>query len=629
MKKLTFILFLSTIIFSSFSFAQKSSLFIPLNIKKSYENGIRNYNGTPGSKYWQNKADYFISAEIVPKTKEVNGREEVIYQNNSPDELKKMVFRLYPDYYKKGAPRDDQIDPRAVNNGTIIKSLIINDDTVNVTSKSANFLRKGTNATVVLNNPIPPGGKAVVEAEWSFVIPTYSKQRMGAYDSTSFFVAYWYPQIAVYDDVDGWDTYNYGGTVEFYNDFNNYNVEITVPEGFLVWATGEIQNLDELLKPEYLKRIAEAKKSDTPIKIVTKEDYAHGSPTIRDDYNTWIFKACNVTDFTFGTSDHYLWDMGSLVVDKKTGRRTIVDAAYKESSEQFYKVAQIAIASINYLSNELPGVPFPYPKLTVFNGAGGMESPMMVNEGSSSSYTGQLFVTSHEITHTYFPFYMGINERKYAWMDEGMATMLPMKLQKQNGKYDPLVGDVAGYSDFAGDETEMPMMIPSVFLFGRAYRVASYARPGIAYYYLMDLLGKEEFKKAIGEYIKRWHGKHPLPYDFFYTFNDVTGQNLDWFWKPWFFERGYPDLGIKNVSINKNSVKVNVINKGTIPVPVDLQITFADSSQKEIWKTAAVWKNGGKSIPVEFKSNKKIEKVELLTNRCPDVNSKNNLWKMK
>ncbi len=620
--------FLLVFLVSSVIFAQHSGIFIPRNVKKSYERGIRNYNGTPGSKYWQNSANYFITVRVVPKTKEVIGREEIIYSNNSPDELNELVFRLYPDYYKKGAPRDDQIYPRAVNEGMRLKYLIINEDTVDLSSQNKNFKRWGTNAFVFLNNPIPAGGKAVVEAAWSFTLPTYSKQRLGVYDSTSFFVAYWYPQISVYDDIDGWDTYNYGGTVEFYNDFNNYNVEITVPEGFIVWATGVVRNLNDLLKPKFLKRIEKARSSDKPVHILTKEDYAEGSPTIVDNYNTWIFNANNVTDFTFATSNHYLWDMGSVVVDSLTKRRVVVNAAYKESSEEFKRVAEIGIKTIDYLSHVLPAVPFPYPKLTVFNGGGGMESPMMVNEGSSSSFTGQFFVTSHEITHTYFPFYMGINERKYAWMDEGMATMLPMELQKENGKFDPLVGNVRGFSVFAGNETELPMMIPSVFLFGRTYRNASYGRPGIAFYYLRDLLGKEKFKLALDRFIERWHGKHPLPYDFFFTFNDITGENLDWYWLPWFFNNGYPDLSLEKTVQKEGKVIVTVKKVGELPVPIDLKLTFEDDSQKEIWKTASVWKNSNVT-EIVVKTKKKIKKAELLTEKVPDVNEDNNVWESK
>jgi hypothetical protein len=627
MKKLlpVFVLFLS---FSFASFAQ-SSFYIPLNVKKSYESGVRNYDGTPGKKYWQNSAHYIITAEINPATRILRGREEIVYKNNSPDELKKLVFRLYPDYYKKGAPRDDQINPKALTDGVKIYSLVINGDTVDFSAEAKSYRRQGTNLFVFLKNPLPPNSTSVVEAEWSFEIPKYSKQRMGAYDSTSFFVAYWYPQIAVYDDIDGWDVYNYGGTVEFYNDFNNYNVEISVPEGFLVWATGELQNADELLKPKYLRRLEEAMQSDSVVRIVTLKDYEKEKPTVDDDYNTWIFEAKNVTDFTFGTSNHYLWDMGSVVVDEKTGRRVTVDAAYKSDSEEFAKVAKMGLKTVAFLSKELPGVPFPYPKITIFNGGGGMESPMMVNEGASSSYTGQFFVTSHEITHTYFPFYMGINERKYAWMDEGWATMLPIELQAKEGKFNPLEMNAAGFSLFAGSETELPMIIPSVFLFGRTYRSASYGRPGLAYYYLMQTMGKENFKKALKEYIRRWHGKHPLPYDFFFTFNDVAGENLDWFFEPWFCERGYPDVSIDKVEFSENSVNIVVRKDGLLPVPIDLILTFENGSKKEIYKTPVVWKNGNEKLELKIKTSSPPIKVELSTKFIPDVDKSHNLWEAK
>jgi hypothetical protein len=627
MKKLlpVFVLFLS---FSFASFAQ-SSFYIPLNVKKSYESGVRNYDGTPGKKYWQNSAHYIITAEINPATRILRGREEIVYKNNSPDELKKLVFRLYPDYYKKGAPRDDQINPKALTDGVKIYSLVINGDTVDFSAEAKSYRRQGTNLFVFLKNPLPPNSTSVVEAEWSFEIPKYSKQRMGAYDSTSFFVAYWYPQIAVYDDIDGWDVYNYGGTVEFYNDFNNYNVEISVPEGFLVWATGELQNADELLKPKYLRRLEEAMQSDSVVRIVTLKDYEKEKPTVDDDYNTWIFEAKNVTDFTFGTSNHYLWDMGSVVVDEKTGRRVTVDAAYKSDSEEFAKVAKMGLKTVAFLSKELPGVPFPYPKITIFNGGGGMESPMMVNEGASSSYTGQFFVTSHEITHTYFPFYMGINERKYAWMDEGWATMLPIELQAKEGKFNPLEMNAAGFSLFAGSETELPMIIPSVFLFGRTYRSASYGRPGLAYYYLMQTMGKENFKKALKEYIRRWHGKHPLPYDFFFTFNDVAGENLDWFFEPWFCERGYPDVSIDKVEFSEDSVNIVVRKDGLLPVPIDLILTFENGSKKEIYKTPVVWKNGNEKLELKIKTSSPPIKVELSTKFIPDVDKSHNLWEAK
>jgi len=464
-----------------------------------------------------------------------------------------------------------------------------------------------------------------VGVEWSFYIPFESRMRMGQYDSTSFYVGYWYPQIAVYDDVDGWDKNNYGGTTEFYNDFNNYNVEITVPEGFLVWAAGLNNNIDELLKPEIYERWQKTRTSDEVIRLVTKEDYAEGSPTIEDDFNTWSFTAENITDFTFGTSDHYLWDMCSLIVDSLTGRRTVVDAAYKKESKDFYDVAQIAKESIGFLSTTMPAVPYPYPKLTVFNGSGGMEAPMMVNDGSAGSIAGTVGVTSHEIAHTYFPFYMGINERKYAWMDEGWATMLPMEFQKERGGSDPLPRSVKGFSYSAGKEIELPMMIPSTLMHGRTYRTASYTRPGLAYYFLYDMLGKEKFLKALHLYMERWHGKHPLPYDFFYSFSEGAGENLDWYWIPWFFERGYPDLKVKDVKENRGSFKIIVDKEGSIPVPAALTVTFFDDSEEEIYRTADVWRDNSE-IEIELNSKKRIKRVKIDKDKTPDVNGSNDEW---
>ena len=622
--------FLATLFFLLFlvnpSIAQNKDIFIPRNVLKSYQKGIRTFEGKPGKKYWQNYADYFIEAKINPKTRVLTGREEIIYHNRSPYDLTQIVLRTYPDFYKKGRSRDSDISPEAVNDGMEFKSLKVNDVEINTTGQSLNFTRRGTNAFVRLPETLPAGGSIDIQTEWSFIIPNVSQERMGAYDSTSYFVAYWYPQVAVFDDVDGWDVFNYRGTTEFYNDFNNYTVKITMPEGFLVWGTGLVQNLDDLLKPKFLKRIKKAKASDRVIKIVSKEDYAEGSPTISDNYNTWVFKANNVTDFTFGTSDHYLWDMRSVIVNDSTQRRVTVEAVYKEKSNQFYKGAEIAAKSIRYLSTEIPGYPYPYPKMTIFNGQGGMESPMMVNEGSPSTYAGMVSVTSHEIAHTYFPFYMGINERKYAWMDEGWATMLPMEFQKEEGKYDPLASNVRGFSFVAGNELELPMIIPSLYMLGETYRDASYTRPGIAYYYLMDLMGRKNFKKALRNYIVAWHGHHPLPYDFFLSFNNSFGEDLSWFWKPWFFERGYPDLAISNVEESGGTLYVTIEKVGLLPVPIGLNLTFTDGSTKSVWNSAAAWKDGEKKFTIVIPIEKSIKKVEIMKNKIADVNDSNNIW---
>jgi len=454
---------------------------------------------------------------------------------------------------------------------------------------------------------------------------------MGTYDSTSFFVGYWYPQVAVYDDIDGWDRFNFTGMQEFYNDPSDFHVRITVPGGFTVWATGVLQNADKLFSKKILERYNRALKSDTIVHIIRPEDIEDGSILRHDDSTTWVFKARSVPDFAFALSDHYLWDASSLEVDSATARRTFIGAAYKESSNDFKEVAWIARKSIEYFSAEMPGVPYPYPEMTVFNGKGGMEYPMIVNDGSVAKRSGTVHLTSHEISHSYFPFYMGTNERKYAWMDEGWAVMLPFKLQHRlEESYDPVARNTATYTQYAGQERELEMMTPSIVFgnnaFRPTYRIHAYNRPAEAYYFLQDLLGDSLFSAAIKEYIQRWHYKHPIPYDFFFTFDQVAGEDLSWYWEPWFFEKGYPDLAIKDVFEQEGTLQVLIHRNGNIPVPVNLVVTYDDGSTKTVYKTARVWQNGNMGLTIKLKNGKTIRRIELGSKHIPDVNKENNIY---
>ena len=629
-KVLSFLLFASflTIIITPKSYSQDSSLYIPRNIKKAYENGTRSYTGAPGKNYWENFAIYNINVELEPQTRVVSGEETIKYKNNSPDSLKMIVFRLYQDIFKKGEARDRDVDASDLTDGVNLKRLVINGDTINLDTKDRTVFRRNTNLYIKLSKAILPNSETNIEAEWSFVMPLKTHMRMGMIDSTSFYVGYWYPQVSVYDDVDGWDYHTYSGQQEFYNNFGNFDVKITVPKNYVVWATGIQQNPGDVFTEKYQNLLTKAKTSDSVVHIITQDDLEKGNITKENEKNTWHFKAEDVTDFAFATSNHFLWDAGSVVVDSKTGRRTLVSAAYRKQAEDFPEVAGIAMKSIKYFSTQIPGVPFPYPKLTVVNGApgGGMEYPMMVNDYSAPSNRRTVGVTSHEIAHTYFPFYMGTNEQKYAFMDEGWAETLPVEIQHKLGKYDPTEMIATVYSRFAGNESDMPMMVPSTLLNGFSYVVSAYYRPASAYLTLKDMLGKKLFLKALHQYIDEWHGKHPIPYDFFYTFNKVTGQNLDWFWKPWFFEFGAPDVAIKNVTEENGKINIEVEKVGKIPIPVAAKIYYKDGSVDSTYNSAMIWKDGNKTYSIEFNSDKPFNKVEIGNKDIPDVNKKNNIY---
>ncbi len=610
------------ILFSSSVFSQ-SNLFIPTNIQKAYENETRSLDGKPGKNYWINSADYNIKVSVDPSTRLVKGTEHITYSNNSPDTLKEIVLRLYQNFNKIGSARAFDLNKNAITDGITIDEFKLNNENFNLDSSST---LEGTIQTLKLKNYLNPNTNFNFDIGWHFTIPQSGNVRMGTYDSTSFLVGYWYPQIAVYDDIDGWDVYPYNGLYEFYNDFNNYNVEITVPNTFAVWSTGELQNSKSIFTKKYLDRYNEAHHSDEIIHIVDSNEVEAGhifnstTPT-----NTWHYIAKHVPDFCFALSDHYLWDATSLVVDDKTNRRVYIAAAYKKQSKDFFEVDKIARDAINYLSRELPGVPFPFPSLTVFNGGGGMEYPMMVNDGSSDSYGGDAQLTSHEITHSYFPFYMGINEKKYAWMDEGMAVFLPLGYQEAaDPKYDPRGRRFIHYEKVMGNETEMPMMIPSVLLgVYQDYRNASYNRSAYAYVTLKEYLGDAKFKKAMHEYINRWNGKHPMPYDFFFTFNDAAGEDLGWFWKPWFFDRGVVDLGIKSASYSNGNLKIVIENFGQIPASAPLKIITAEDTIS-VSTTIEAWKEGKKEYTINKKIDSPVLKIVLGNEDYPDINRKNN-----
>lgn len=626
-SRLTIRLILVIILFFNFFNYSQQEIFVPRNIQQAYDSGTRSLDGQPGRNYWQNYSEYQIDVEIDPSKKLLVGTEDVTYYNNSPDTLKRIIIRLHQNIFKKGSERDFTVSGKAINDGVSINEIRVNGMEIDIENQEL-FSQSGTIAVLKLQEPMPPKQSIDLFFDWSFIIPSEVRLRMGAYDSTSFFIAYWYPQIAVYDDIDGWDIHPYSGYQEMYNDFSSFEVSITVPNTFAVWATDELQNPNEVFHNEALSRYNEAKSSDSVTNIISKEDLVKGSIfSDAEKKNTWEFKTNGVTDFAFALSDHYLWDGLSVVVDSSTNRRVFVNAAYNEKSEDFYEVADISKKSVQFFSFEMPGVAFPFPVVTVFNGSGGMEFPMMINNGSAKTLVGTVGVTSHEIAHQYFPFYVGTNEKKYAFMDEGWAVMLPFDFQERNTieNYRRLRA-INSFQKLAGTETEMSPMTPSIFLTRTPYRTAAYNRPAIAYYFLQDLLGENQFKAALQEFISRWKEKHPTPYDFYYTFNDFTGEDLNWFWKPWFFDKGYPDLAIDKVMQTGDITTITIKRVGMIPIPVKLKLIFEDNSEEEIYYSTNVWKKGNSNFTVDYNSDKIINRVILGGEDIPDSNPDNNLY---
>jgi hypothetical protein len=441
------------------------------------------------------------------------------------------------------------------------------------------------------------------------------------YGEGNFFIAYWYPKIAVYDDIVGWDMHGHTGRTEFYNDFGDYTVEISVPADYTVWSGGVLQNAEDILAKKYYKRYLKAHESEDVVNIVSSEDREKNAKIQKDaESHIWKFVFENTPDFSFALSNSYLWDG----VKANNGERDVfVQSAYKSESINFYEVAEITKNIVEYFSSELPGIPFPYPQATAFNGGGGMEFPGMVNDGETSTRDGTLYLTAHEFGHSYFPFASGFDEQKFAWMDEGLISYFPRHfVHEYSHEDDPkyLQALVGQYAAHAGSFDDVPLIVPSENTGRYGYRFHAYTRSGTAFYVLEQELGTELFFAALREFYKRWKGKHPKSFDFFFTFNQVAGQDLAWFWKPWFYDFGVPDIALKEIKDGQLIIE----NKGQLPVPVRLKIITGNGDEKELFIKAESWKNNNRRIEIRLPEGR-IKTIISDTEHIPDANPDDNI----
>ena len=622
-------LFIVISVFSSTAFSQQ--LFTTTNIQNAYKNQTRTDSGKPGKNYWQNFANYNIKVSFDPSTQLLQGSEEISYENNSPDTLKEVIIRLYPDLYKKGVERLSHIAERDLNDGVQIESFRIGDENITNFEDHKKAFMRNTLLYIRPTQPVLPHTKTNFEISWHYKVNTSSPVRTGMVDSSSYFIAYFFPRLAVYDDVDGWDTWSYNGSQEFYNDFGNFDVEITAPTKYVVWATGDRQNPSDNFSKNVLDKINAASLDTAIVHVIDSTDYTKNDVFKRDPTGVWKFSAKNVTDFAFALSDHYLWDASSVLVDSATGRRTIAEAAYNKIHKDYFDVANQAHQTVYLTSHYYPKYPFPFNHVTVFDGTDQMEYPMMVNDNPTPTHKDAVQLTTHEIFHSYFPFFMGINETQYAWMDEGWATIGESVLSPKMGEpEDEGIFSKTRYERISGTNQYVPLITNTKEYSGAAYAANSYGKGGLCYYVLQDLLGDDIYFRSLHQYMNDWHGKHPAPYDFFYSFNNASGQNLNWFWKRWFFGWEYPDLAVKKVEKDKSNFKITIENKGGLPVPVYLTV-FSKDGRSFVQKfTAEVWKNGDKEktfvISKQFSS---VSKIELGNEFIPDKYENNNSWNKK
>jgi len=612
MKKFSSISIL-LVILSGLIKAQETRFFMPLEIQKAYENGTRAMNGAPGDAYWQNTVDYQIEVTVDPSDRSLTGSETVTYHNNSPNPLSSFVVRVYYDVFRKGNQRLMSVNTEDVTDGIEISNLKINGEEYVLGTPEVG--RTGTNLNIRLRQSLEPGGSLTFSCSWKQYVPL-TVRRTGAIDSTSFFVAYWYPQVAVYDDVFGWDRMNYTFRTEFYNNLGNYDVQITAPEEFTIWATGELQNASGIFTAEILERYNTAKASEDVVHVITPADLDGG---YKNAGTTWHYTASEVSDFAFATSDHYCWDAG---IQKVEGRKVLVSSVFPVAkAEDYVELTQIQQKTMKHFSEDIPGVPYPYPAFTTFIGlrGGGMEFPMMANNGNQGRG-----VTIHEMFHTYFPMYVRINERRFAWMDEGWADFVTAQVDRRFFEESDLpvfAGLKVQIQNTIGKISDLPMITSSQFMDNTNYSYASYPLPSFIYAMLNHHLGDEVFLNCLRTYIDRWKKKSPTPYDFFYTFENVSGQDLSWLWKPWFFSFGYPDIQI--VSFEGKTLTLK--NAGTKPVPLKIDITYNDDREVSITESAKIWTENDGFYSTELENADSIKKI-IVNKVVPDVTELDNFY---
>ncbi len=594
--------------------AAAQGLYAPHAVKQAYAHGTRSRDGRPGPRYWQNHARYAITVATTPPDRTITGSEQIVYFNNSPDTLRTLVFRLLVNIHKPGAPRAGGAPTDYLTSGVHIDSFGVNGQAAPWDSSGRYF----TWQPVRLAAPLMPHDSVHLSLNWHYDMSRQSG-REGAIDSTTFFLAYFYPRVAVYDDVNGWDTHNFDDALEFYSDFNDYDVTVKVPANYVVWGTGTLTNAPDVLQPAVVQRLRAAETADTTIVVATAAQVAAQAVTVQQPANAWHFTATNVPDMTYAVSNHYDWDATSVVVDAATGRRAGAQAAYNDTAADFHHMAGYARHALGWLSHNWPGVPYPYEKTTVVEGFAGMEYPMMVNDESYADTVFSRFVAEHEIAHTWFPFYMGINETRHGFMDEGWATTFEYLISVAD------IGREQATKNFqqfraSGQLNELPIVTPYVS------GDNAYGKPAQGYLAMKDLLGDALFGKALHAYIDRWHGKHPIPWDFFYTFNDVTGRNLDWFWNNWYFSTDYIDLGIASVTRAGSGYRVVLDNIGGMTAPVDLTLTYADGSTRTLHQSPAIWQANQQRATVVVPGGKALRSVALDGGIWVDADTTNNTW---
>ncbi len=613
-------------------------LFYPM-----YGDEFRAADGTPGPKYWQNRADYNIAATLDDSLQNITGNVTISYTNNSPQNLEFVWLQVDQNIYN--------LESRAVaataisggrwanrnsfNGGYNIKSVSV---VQNGKTTPANYLISDTRMQIKLADAIRAnGGTIQFKIEYSFAIPEYGTDRLGRLKTKNGWIdeiAQWYPRMCVYDNVYGWNTLPYLGQGEFYLEYGNIDYSVSAPAGQIVVGSGELVNAAEVLTKEQLARWNKAKNSDSTVKIRTVDEVNNntGANTKRV---TWRFRCTNTRDVAWASSAAFVWDAARM--NFPSGKKAIAASAYPvevAGDSAWGRSTEYVKGAIEFYSKYL--YEFSYPVATNVAGiVGGMEYPGIVFCGSRAKGRGLWGVTSHEFGHNWFPMIVGSNERKYPWMDEGFNTFINSMADSafHHSEYlDTSASNRVRYARYLfTDSSESIFTVPDVAT-GRNLGAVAYTKPGMGLNMLREnILGKGRFDSAFRYYVHQWAFKHPTPYDFFHCIENYSGETLDWFWRGWFMNQWKIDQAVESVmpadrrDPSQGSI-ITVSNLGQLPMPTVVEITEANGKKSRVTLPVEVWQHGG-TWRFRYNNTSAITKVLVDPDKnYPDVNRGNNIY---
>ena len=607
----------------------------PPDFRDAISGGTRTATGRPGPRYWQNWTDYRLRTRVLPDTRTLEGSATIRYHNRSPDALPALVLDLSLNLHAPDAQRLEEVE---VTEGVRIRRVVV-DGTVASPERggAARYQIRGTKMLVYLDSPLASGRSAELVIDWASAIPAAGAGgRMGHSQGNLVFLAYFYPQMAVYDDVVGWHLDPFLGPSEFYAGFGNYEVTIEAPAGWLVMGTGDLTNAADVLAAPVLSRLRQAEQSDTVVRVLTEADFGRATRPAPDGFLSWTFRADSVRDVAYSVTRQSIWDAARAQVGDRNGDgrpdHTRVDAIYRPRAIRWRNVVRYEQHSLKFLS-QFTGLSYPWPHMTAVEGAGiiggGMEYPMMtlIGDYTAADDAALYAVTVHELAHMWMPMVVASDERRYSWMDEGTTSFNENQARRDffPGS-DPNDSERSGYLRTAAAGAEGEIMRWSNFHYpGPAFTVASYYKPSLVLEALRGVLGEETFHRAYREFIRRWAYRHPYPWDMWNTFEEIAGRDLDWFWRSWYYETWLLDQAVASVTPSAQGAVVIIEDRGSVPMPVHLVARLASGQEVRREIPVSTWLTGARSTSITIPGD--VRRVEIdPERRFPDADPSNNAW---